>query len=173
MQKPHHCSRPQTTPEDIRLQILDHICNTRLRNLKEDTISKWFTSPVSKIGPLTLSQDTPQVITTLPKWKDSKRRGIKTPSHASHISSIPISPIPHQNRWIRQANTQEQKLLRKYIPTHQPAKRRSILEDITHLPPTSPPDDTTTLWNRVYRHLSDKQMLTLAAIENTLYVFWC
>ena len=31
-----------------------------------------------------------------------------------------------------------------YIPIYQPAKRRSILEDIAHLPPTSPSDDTTT-----------------------------
>ena len=36
------------------------------------------------------------------------------------------------------------KFLRKYIPIYQPAQRRSILEDIAHLPPTSPSDDTTT-----------------------------
>ena len=37
------------------------------------------------------------------------------------------------------------KFLRRYIPTYSPDKRRSILEDIAHLPPPSPPDDTTTL----------------------------
>ena len=36
------------------------------------------------------------------------------------------------------------KFLRNYIPIYQPAKRRSILEDIAHLPPTPPSDDTTT-----------------------------
>ena len=36
------------------------------------------------------------------------------------------------------------KFLRKYIPVYQPAKRRSILEDIAHLHPTLPSDDTTT-----------------------------
>ncbi len=36
------------------------------------------------------------------------------------------------------------KFLRKYIPIYQPAKRRSILEDIAHLPPTPPSDDITT-----------------------------
>ena len=36
------------------------------------------------------------------------------------------------------------KFLRKYIPMYQPAKRRSILEDIAHLPPTPPSDDATT-----------------------------
>ncbi len=32
------------------------------------------------------------------------------------------------------------KFLRKYIPVHPPAKRRSIMEDIAYLPPTSSPD---------------------------------
>ena len=36
------------------------------------------------------------------------------------------------------------KFLRNYIPIYQPAKRRSILEDIAHFPPTPPSDDTTT-----------------------------
>ena len=47
---------------------LDHICNTRLRNLKEKTTSKWFTYRASKTGLLIPSQDNPQVITTHPKW---------------------------------------------------------------------------------------------------------
>ena len=35
------------------------------------------------------------------------------------------------------------KFLRKFVPMYQPPNRRSILEDIAHLPPTSP-DDTAT-----------------------------
>ena len=35
------------------------------------------------------------------------------------------------------------RLLRKYIPIYQPTKRRSILEDIAHLPPASPCEDAT------------------------------
>ena len=61
MQKPHHCSRPQTTPEDIQLQILDHICNTRLRNLKKKTLRYHFKMVhfpgIKNRAPDTLSRD--------------------------------------------------------------------------------------------------------------------
>ena len=35
------------------------------------------------------------------------------------------------------------KFLRKFIPMYKPAKRRSILDNIAHLPPGPPPDDAT------------------------------
>ena len=42
MQKPDHCSRPQTTLKIFGDRSLDHICNTRLRNLKEKTLRYRF-----------------------------------------------------------------------------------------------------------------------------------
>ena len=76
------------------------------------------------------------------KWSAKNRRGSKTkPAVTQTNGTAPkyanFSPIPHQNRRIRQAN-RNRKFLRKYIPMYQPAKRRSILEDIAHLPPHHP-----------------------------------
>ena len=58
-----------------------------------------------------------------------------------------------------------------FLYTHQPAKRRSILEDIAHLPPTSPPDDTTTSpklhTHPPHKHLNTPRMDTTPLMTPT------
>ena len=61
MLKPDRCSRPQTTLKIFCDRFLDHICNTRLRNLKEktqDSTSECFTyvPGVKNRAPDTLSR---------------------------------------------------------------------------------------------------------------------
>ena len=68
------------------------------------------------------------------KWD---RTGIVTEVRQFHQYLIRIDGSGRQT-------LRNRKFLRKYIPMYQPAKRRSILEDIAHLPPTPPSDATTT-----------------------------
>ena len=68
------------------------------------------------------------------KWD---RTGIVTEVRQFHQYLIRIDGSGRQT-------LRNRKFLRKYIPMYQPAKRRSILEDIARLPPTPPSDATTT-----------------------------
>ena len=72
----------------------------------------------------------------------TQTNGIALASLSKYGSSTNTS-----SKWMDQADKHSGiKFLRKYAPVYQPVKRRSIIKNIAHLPPSSPcEDDTTTL----------------------------
>ena len=97
------------------------------------------------------------------KWSEHTKP--LTPLKVGDRVRIQNQTGPHPNKWDRtgivievrqfhqylvrvdgsgRQTLRNRKFLRKYIPVYQPVKRRSIIEDIAHLPPSSPCEDTTT-----------------------------